>query len=215
VRRYVIDADDVAGPFSPHPPQDPAAMAAADQLGWATPVEELAEAFHMDEGLLKALNPRARFRPGDTILVVERGGDDLGEDVTRIEVDGKAGLVRAYGAGDRLLAAYPATVGGKLGPPEGTLTVEAISPQPAWDFQSQRPTLSSADSRRSVEIAPGPNNPVGAVWIELSDHRCGLHGSPDPANVGEPGGAGCVRLTNWDARELARGAMPGAVVSFR
>jgi lipoprotein-anchoring transpeptidase ErfK/SrfK len=190
-------------------------MAAADQLGYATPAEELAETFHMDEGLLKALNPRARFRAGDTILVVERGGDDLGADVVRIEVDGAAGLVRAYGADGRLAASYPATVGGKVRAPKGAFLVEAISPQPAWDYQSQRPTLSSPDSRRSVEIAPGPNNPIGAVWIELSDHRCGLHGAPDPAEVGKAGGAGCVRLTNWDARELARAAMPGAVVSFR
>lgn len=214
VRAYVIDADDVAGPFIPGLPSQPEAQTPFEVLAYARATEELAETFHMDEQLLKALNPKSDFRAGSSVLVVDKGSDDLGADVVRLEIDRAAGTVRAYGAAG-LLAAYPATVGSLYQKaPAGPLKVEAVAAQPAWDFQSRRPTLSGGPGRRSVEVAPGPNNPVGSVWIELSDHACGLHGSPDPSDVGKPGGQGCVRLTNWDARELARAVTPGAAVIF-
>jgi lipoprotein-anchoring transpeptidase ErfK/SrfK len=214
VRLYAIDADDVAGPFNPVIPGDLAAMARLDQLGYASPAEEVAEAFHMDAALLEALNPGAAFRPGDTVLVADRGADDLGADVSRIEVDHAQGLVRAFGAKGALLAAYPATVGSaRQAAPAGRFEVRSVAAQPNYDYQTGRVSLGGA-TRKAGEIAAGPNSPVGVVWIELTAD-CGIQGAPDPAEVGRPAARGCVRLTNWDARELARAVEPGVPVTFR
>lgn len=215
VRSYVIDADDVAGPFSARIPPDFAAQADLDQLGYGTPAEELAESFHMDPALLEALNPGADFRPGSTVLVAVPGGDDLGEDVSKIEVDSAAGIVRAFGANGRLLAAYPATVGSRSQPaPTGPMLVEAVQAAPSYNYVSDKVTQAGAIRLRN-EIAPGPNNPIGVVWIALSDDRYGLHGGPDPGEVGKAAEHGWVRMTNWDARELARGVTQGVLVMFK
>jgi lipoprotein-anchoring transpeptidase ErfK/SrfK len=215
LRAYTIDADDVAGPFTPNPPADLAGMARLDVLGYATPAEELAEAFHMDPALLTALNPGIKFQPGETILVADRGGDDLGADVFRVEVDGVLNLVRAFGAAGDLLAVYPATVGAIGKPaPKGLFTVASIEAQPNYDYQTEQISLGGPDRGPTV-MPPGPNSPVGAVWIGLDPAGCGIQGVPDPAGVGKPSGRGCVRLTNWDARELARGVRAGVPVAFR
>lgn len=55
-----------------------------------------------------------------------------------------------------------------------------------------------------LAIAAGPNNPIGMVWIDLSRDGFGTHGTPDPKLIGETESHGCVRLTNWDAVELAK-----------
>jgi lipoprotein-anchoring transpeptidase ErfK/SrfK len=215
VRAYTIDADDVAGPFNPVTSADLAAMARLDQLGYVSPAEELAEAFHMDTALLQALNPGSEFRPGDAILVADRGADDLGADVSRVEVDHVLGLVRAFGAKGGLLATYPATVGSAQQPASaGLFQVESVVAQPTYDYETGRITQ-GGEARRATEIAAGPNSPVGVVWIALADQACGLQGTPDPAAVGKPAARGCVRLTNWDARELARAVKPGVPVAFR
>ncbi|OYX34281.1 MAG: hypothetical protein B7Y99_05755 [Caulobacterales bacterium 32-69-10] len=214
LRAYTIDADDVAGPFTPVP-GDLAAMARLNLLGYATPAEALAEAFHMDPALLMALNPGATLLPGETVLVADRGSDDLGADIYRVEVDSVLNLVRAFGARGDLLAAYPATVGSlQSRPPKGLFAVETIEAQPNYDYQTGQITL-GGPVRGPTVMPAGPNSPVGVVWIGLSAPGCGIQGAPDPAGIGKPAGRGCVRLTNWDARELARGVRPGVAVAFR
>jgi len=220
LRTYIIDADDVAGPFTPRIPHDLAAMARLDMLGYQNPAEEVAESFHMDPALLHALNPGADLRAGSTILVASRGGDDLGEDVGRVEIDRAEGIVRAYGLGGRLVAAYPATVGSRRRPaPVGTLLVDAVAGAPSYDYQDDEVSQAGAQ-RASTEIAAGPNNPVGVVWIGLNDKdrgdkAYGVQGCADPTQVGAPTERGWVQLTNWDARELARGVRKGVPIVFK
>jgi lipoprotein-anchoring transpeptidase ErfK/SrfK len=67
---------------------------------------------------------------------------------------------------------------------------------PALAFKGQ-------DSKKPLKIPLGPNNPVGSVWIDLSKASYGIHGTPNPRQVGKTASHGCIRLTNWDARELA------------
>jgi lipoprotein-anchoring transpeptidase ErfK/SrfK len=215
VRAYVIDADVVAGPFTPEIPRDFPTMARLEQLDYRSPAEELAEAFHMDVSLLQALNPGASFRPGTTVLVADRGGDDLGTDIGRLEVDRGQGLVRANAADGRLLAVYPASIGSRTCPAlTGTLEIRSIAAQPTYSYDSDSVGVAGA-TRGRTEIAAGPNNPLGVVWINLSKDGYGIHGAPAAAEVGKAGAHGCVRLTNWDARELARGVSPGVKVVFK
>ena len=169
----------------------------------------------MSPELLQSLNPDADFRAGSTVLVAVPGGDDMGEDVGKVEVDRAAGLVRAFGADGRLLAAYPATVGSRSRPaPSGSLRVDRIEAAPSYNYAADRVTQSGTVRLRE-EIAPGPNNPIGVVWIALSDKAYGLPGGPDPAEVGKAAEHGWVRMTNWDARELARGVTQGVEVLFK
>jgi lipoprotein-anchoring transpeptidase ErfK/SrfK len=68
------------------------------------------------------------------------------------------------------------------------------------------------DPNEKAEIAPGPRNPVGVVWIDLSKEHYGIHGTPDPSEIGHSFSHGCIRLTNWDAWELAAMVKPGILV---
>ena len=64
---------------------------------------------------------------------------------------------------------------------------------------------------RKVTIQPGPNNPVGIVWIDLSKPHYGIHGTPEPSKIGKTQSHGCIRVTNWDAEALAQAVSPGLV----
>lgn len=212
---YVTSQADVAGPFTPRIPTDMAQMARLDRLGYASPLELLAERFHMDERLLQALNPGVDFGlAGTRILVAAAGDDRLPAQVARIEVDKSEREVRAYGDDDVLLAVYPATVGSADRPaPSGTWEVRTIAPNPTWSYDPKRLTFGK-DRSEARTIAAGPNNPVGAMWIDLTKDTYGIHGTPDPVHVGKTASHGCVRLTNWDAVELGVSVKKGAKVVF-
>ncbi|WP_433950646.1 L,D-transpeptidase family protein [Brevundimonas bullata] len=212
---YTITAADLAGPFIGQVPSDLQAMSKLTTVGYATPLEALAEKFHMTEGLLRALNPGVDFsKAGQTIIVAAVAQTDLTADVARIVVDKTERSVRAYDANDRLLAFYPATIGSSARPaPSGDLTVVGVAPEPNYTYDPDRVSYDRGD--RKVIVPPGPNNPVGSVWIDLSRDTYGIHGTPDPSKVGKTFSSGCVRLTNWDAEQLASRVKPGVRVVFR
>jgi lipoprotein-anchoring transpeptidase ErfK/SrfK len=211
---YVITADDVKGPFLAKIPTDMTEMAKLDTVGFTSPLEALAERFHMDEALLKSLNPGVDFGvAGTRIVVAALGPDKLPAPVTRVEVDKTRRQVRAYG-GEVLLAVYPATVGSTERPaPEGELEVRAVAPNPTYTYDPSRLTFGKAEQGK-LTIKAGPNNPVGATWIDLNKDTYGIHGTPDPRLVGKTASHGCVRLTNWDVRQLSQAVKKGTVVAF-
>jgi len=212
---YTIAAADLAGPFIGQVPADLADMAKLQTVGYATPLEMLAEKFHMTEGLLQALNPGADFgKAGQTLVVAAVAQTDLTGDVAHIVVDKAERSVRVYDAADRLLAFYPATIGSSARPaPSGELSVVGVAPEPNYTYDPDRVSYDRGD--RKVIVPPGPNNPVGSVWIDLSRDTYGIHGTPDPSKVGKTFSSGCVRLTNWDAEQLASRVKPGVRVTFR
>jgi lipoprotein-anchoring transpeptidase ErfK/SrfK len=212
---YTITAEDAAGPYTPTIPKDYAEMAKLDRLGFSGPLEALAERFHMDAPLLQALNPGADFAAvGTRIVVAAPARAELKAKVARIEVDKARKQVRAFDAGDKLLAAYPATVGSQeLPTPAGEYAVRTIAPSPTWTYDPSR--LNFGDKKAGkLTIKAGPNNPVGAVWIDLTKDTYGIHGAPEPRLVGKVASHGCVRLTNWDARQLAGAVEKGTKVIF-
>lgn len=212
---YVITAEDVAGPFTPTIPEEYADMAALDRLGFSGPVEALAERFHMDPALLQSLNPGADFSvAGTRIVVAAVGRGELPAKVRTVEVDKSLKQVRAYDSAGRLLAAYPATVGSSdLPTPSGEWAVRAVAAAPTWTYDPSR--LNFGDRKAGkLTIAAGPNNPVGAVWIDLTKDTYGIHGAPEPRLVGKTASHGCVRLTNWDAEQLGRAVEKGTKVVF-
>ena len=121
--------------------------------------------------------------------------------------------VRAFG-GETLLAVYPATVGSTERPaPSGDWAVRTLAPNPTYTYDPSRLTFGKA-SQGKLTIQPGPNNPVGSTWIDLTKDTYGIHGTPDPRLVGKAASHGCVRLTNWDVRQLSRSVKKGTVVAF-
>jgi lipoprotein-anchoring transpeptidase ErfK/SrfK len=190
-------------------------MAKMEKLNYATPLELLAEKFHMDEVLLQQLNPGVDFsKAGVKILVVSPPAEMLPAEVARVEVDKGRNQVRAYAADDTLLASYPATVGsGEMPTPDGEWAVNAVARNPTWNYDPAK--LNFGDKKLGkLSIAAGPNNPVGSVWIDLTKDTYGIHGAPEPRLVGKTASHGCVRLTNWDARQLASAVKKGVKVVF-
>ncbi len=211
---YEITPADVAGPYVASVPEDYSQKARLDRLSFTSVPEALAERFHMDEKYLRALNPGVSFdRPGTRIRVVNPGAPKAGE-VARIVADKGRKQVRAYGANGRLLSVYPATIGSAATPsPTGTHTVERIALDPEYTY-NPRINFQQGDNTKVLTIPPGPNGPVGTVWIALSKPTYGIHGTPEPSKIGKTESNGCIRLTNWDAQELAKMVKRGVTVEF-
>lgn len=212
---YQITPQDVAGPFSPAIPKDDyEAMAKLPALNYQTPLEMLAERFHMDEALLLTLNPGVDFTvAGATIVVTAAGADKLDRKVERIEIDKALGQVRAFDKEGVELAVYPATVGSTERPaPSGEWAVRTLAPAPTYTYDPSRLTFGKPKGKLTIKA--GPNNPVGSTWIDLTKDTYGIHGTPDPKLVNKRASHGCVRLTNWDAAELGSAVSKGAKVVF-
>lgn len=217
LQRYRISEEDVKGPFLKAVPGTLEEMAKLEHLSYTSPRELLAEKFHLDEDLLVALNPGADFAQAGTEITVPLVKQlEQSKVVTNIIVDTAGGALGAYDAQGTLLASYPASVGSEGKPsPVGTHLVRAIAPRPKYYYNPKELNFSGVNAKGLLEIAAGPNNPVGTVWIDLTEPTYGIHGTPEPSLIGKSRSHGCVRLTNWDAEELAGMVKKGAVVTFR
>jgi lipoprotein-anchoring transpeptidase ErfK/SrfK len=216
VKEYTITAEDVKGPFTEKIPAKMEDMAELDRLGYRGPKELLAEKFHMDDDLLAALNKGKPFdKAGTTILVANVNDEKPKEKVAKIEIDKSEKSLRALDKDGKLLAFYPATIGSEEKPaPSGTHKVERVAMNPTYTYNPEY-AFKGVKAKEPFTIKPGPNNPVGSVWIALSVEGYGIHGTPDPSKIAKTASHGCVRLTNWDAKELAQMVEKGTPVEFK
>lgn len=171
-------------------------------LGYTSVAEKLGERFHMDEKFLRFLNPGVPLQPGSTITVTAPGRPARGV-VTRIIIDKATRRVAGYDDKGRMLVDYPATIGSDSTPsPSGHVTVTATALNPEYTY-NPKVNFRQGENDRVLKIPPGPNGPVGTVWIALSKPTYGIHGTATPSRLFHNQSFGCVRLTNWDAEELA------------
>ncbi|MDG4851235.1 MULTISPECIES: L,D-transpeptidase family protein [unclassified Mesorhizobium] len=211
---YTITPEDVAGPYVASIPEDYSQKAKLDRMGYTSVTEALAERFHMDEGYLKSINKGLDFNRPGTIVKVANFGQLVSTPVARIVADKDQKEVFAYDAAGKLVAAYPATIGSADTPsPTGIHTVSRIALDPNYTYNPSI-NFKQGQNDKILTIPPGPNGPVGSVWIALDKPTYGIHGTPDPSKIGKTESHGCVRLTNWDARELAKLVSPGVTVEF-
>lgn len=214
---YTITDKDVAGPFLHKLPARMEDMKDIPKLSYTSPREALAEKFHMSEQLLAALNPGRHFdRAGETIAVVDTsdGGSAPPVKADRVEIDKERQTVKLFDKSNALIGFYPATVGSEEKPsPSGTLKVTEVSPNPLYRYNPKY-HFKGVHSRKPFTIKPGPNNPVGTVWINLSAEGYGIHGTPSPGKISKAESHGCVRLTNWDAERVAASVAKGTPVAF-
>ncbi|MBX5092596.1 L,D-transpeptidase family protein [Rhizobium lentis] len=212
VDSYVVSPEDATG-LVDRIPEDYGEKAKMQSLGYTSVAEKLSERFHMGLDLLNALNPGSRFAPGDKVWVVNPGPPREGK-VKRIEADKKTGQVLAYGEDGSLLAVYPATIGSEDNPaPSGKHKIKGVARMPVYRYDPKR-NFKQGKNDKVLTIPKGPNGPVGSVWIDLTEPTYGIHGTPEPKLIDKVGSHGCVRLTNWDAEELAGMVKPGVQVDF-
>jgi len=210
---YTLTADDVAGPFEV-PPEDMMEKARVPRLTYASPLEKLGEKFHASPRLLQRLNPGARFDgEGEAVRVPNVPGASVPK-AEKVVVDGDQLAVFALAADGAVLARYPATVGSEHDPlPVGSYEVKLVKRNPKF-FYNPELFWDADESHAKAKLPPGPNSPVGVVWIGLSLEHYGIHGTPEPSTVGKTQSHGCIRLTNWDAAELAELVRVGTPVEL-
>ncbi|MBZ9849326.1 L,D-transpeptidase [Mesorhizobium sp. CA14] len=213
---YEVTAKDVRGPFTKRIPARMESMAHLKRLGYRNAREKLAERFHVSEQLVRMLNLRAGFsKAGTTLVVPDVGRGDPPSQIASIEVDKASRQVRALDASGKAIAVYPASIGSEEKPaPSGTAEVKRVVHNPTYRYNPKF-AFKGVKTRHPFTIAKGPNNPVGSVWIDLSIESYGIHGTPDPGKIGTTFSHGCIRMTNWDAEDLAAMVKPGTRVDFK
>ncbi len=236
-RKLALSPDSLSGPFTYPMPADEAEKAKLPALNYINALEALAERFHTTPATLIALNGgETRLRPGVEVIFPNalpssreyKAGDaawrarlnSLNVDANqpqaaRIVVDKSDRVLRVYDAADTLVAQFPATMGSKTDPlPIGNWKIVGISYNPDWQYNPA--ILKRANkSDPKMRIPPGPNNPVGVVWMDLSKPHYGIHGTPEPDKIGRAESNGCIRLTNWDAARLSLMVKAGVPAQFQ
>ncbi|HEV8432037.1 MAG TPA: L,D-transpeptidase [Thermoanaerobaculia bacterium] len=218
VKQYAVTADDLQGPFVSIPDS------VYDQqkltcLCYETVREKLGEKFHSDPDFLDVLNPNVKWKElqAGTTIVVPNVRDEFTndqKDIAKVVISIAGNSFDAFDASGRLIFHAPTTLGAGYDPsPHETVHVVKITPMPHFHYD---PTLyhEVPDSEPDAHLPPGPNSPVGIVWIALSKEHYGMHGNPEPESIGYSSSHGCVRLTNWDAEEVEHRISEGVEVSF-
>ena len=218
VKQYAVTADDLKGPFVSIPDS------VYDQqklncLCYETVREKLGEKFHSDPDFLDVLNPDVKWtdlQPG-TAIIVPNVRDEFTtdqKDIAKVVISIAGNSFNAFDANGHVIFHSPTTLGSGYDPsPHETVHVIKITPMPHFHYD---PTLyhEVPDSEPDAHLPPGPNSPVGIVWIALSKEHYGIHGNPEPESIGYSSSHGCVRLTNWDAEEVEHRISEGVEVSF-
>ncbi len=228
---YTIQPEDVQGPFAEKIPADWMEMAKLKSLDYMSALEELGEKFHASPNLLKRLNPNAQFKAGEEIVVPNVLAEDASAQTQtqpqsqpkskqqkndiKIVVSEKDSTLQVQNGRGEILFFAPATAGSSHDPlPLGTWKVTGISKEPEFHYNPEL-IWNSEPKDSKATIAPGPNNPVGVLWVDIDKEHYGIHGSPEPAKIGKSESNGCVRLTNWDIERLAKFVKNGTTVIFQ
>ncbi|MRT36222.1 L,D-transpeptidase family protein [Acinetobacter sp. RIT698] len=210
---YQITAEDIKGPYAKAIPRNYAQQAKMPGLYYTRVSEMLGEKFHIDEDFLKQLNPKANFKKVGETINVPIVRNDLPEGVALIIAHKPARQLYLYNSTNQMIASFPATIGGSGTPsPKGTHKVIKVAANPVYGYNPKN--FVQGSNRQKLALPPGPNGPVGNMWIALSKPTFGIHGTPNPSLISKTASHGCIRLTNWDANDLGRKVQPGTVVKF-
>jgi lipoprotein-anchoring transpeptidase ErfK/SrfK len=237
VQELTLTDADLAGQFVGPIPHGEDEQAKLPSLGYQTPLEMLAERYHTTPATLIALNsPDTKLAPGAKVRVpnvatAERAYPaDLkpewkatlaGLNVSssqpqadHLVVSKAKKTLQVFDGQNKLVAQFPVTTGSSHDPlPIGTWKIEGEDTNPKFHYN---PKLfwDAKKGDTAAMLPPGPNGPVGVVWMDLSKPHYGIHGTPEPQNIGRTESHGCVRMTNWDAARLALMVKPGISAIF-
>ncbi|MCS6770528.1 MAG: L,D-transpeptidase family protein [Kiritimatiellae bacterium] len=201
-------------------PRDWRARAALDLHGHETILELIAERYHASERFIRELNPGLDWPnpPAGTIIRVPKVRPYKRATGSRVEIVLSEKVLRVYDAENRLIARFPCSIGKRAEKrPVGELQIINAAEMPNYTFDPQLfadDPLAAGIDRRLV-LPPGPNNPVGVVWLGLDRPGYGIHGTPFPEEIGKTESHGCFRLANWNARKLLEMVAVGCPVVVR
>lgn len=233
-----VTAGMLAGPYVNPLPKDPQLQAKLPALGYRSAMEKLGEMFHTTPAVLLELNsPQTRLSPGTRIVFPNavpgsRAYDPklpeawrqtlatLNVDAqqpagAKVVVDKSDEVLRVLDKDGKLVAQFMATMGSEHDPlPIGTWKILGPSYNPPFHYN---PKLfwDAKGNAKAATLPPGPNGPVGVVWLDLSKPHYGIHGTPEPSTIGRAESHGCIRLTNWDAARLALMVKAGTPAVFQ
>jgi lipoprotein-anchoring transpeptidase ErfK/SrfK len=211
---YVLTDKDLAGPYVAIPKDDPEAQSQLPTLGYQTMDEAISERFHMSPKLFAALNQGRNLQVGQAIVVTDVGRAAAPAKAASIRIDKSDQMLYLLGADGRVMGAFPVTIGGQQFPlPEGTLQIVTHAKNP--DFSYNPALLRDPKTTKKVRLPPGPNSPVGVMWLALSKEHLGIHGTAEPSQMSRSESSGCVRLTNWDIVRLSTVADKGINVEVQ
>lgn len=223
IATYTVTDDDINDEFQKEIPRQLPEQAKLPALGYRSPLEKLAERFHATPALLKYMNPNVALEPGHAISVpnarpfdpnAKPVSDPVAQELT-IQVTKSDSALRVTRPDGSLVFFAPVTTGSEHDPlPIGDWKVTGVQWFPVFHYNPDLFWDAKATDDRAT-LKPGPNNPVGVVWIGISKEHYGLHGTPEPENIGHTQSHGCVRMTNWDAARVAAFVRPGTPVLFR
>jgi murein DD-endopeptidase MepM/ murein hydrolase activator NlpD len=217
-------------------------------LGYTSAWEFVAERFHCDEAFLRDINPQLKDVPAvgsefqvpdvfpfeiETALAspLQPAADPQKPVTAAVVLLSRLEIWRE----GKIIAVMPLTTArpGLRGRDKWTV-LDAI-PQPRLATRREpreapKPQPAAADSipqpasepplATEQHLAPGPNNPIGILWINLAKSGSteplpyGLHGTSIPAKM-KLEGIGGLRLTNWDIARAVRLMPAGTTLQWR
>ena len=200
-------------------PEDPAARAELNRMGYETIKEMFAERGHLSQIALAKMNPGVDWenvKPGlklvipkfppieDELAAGERGRPNRPKrpEAALVKVSVSRCEITAYDAGGNVLALFPCSIAANKAkvPPHGELKVTSYV---AWPNFTYTPDFTPPGKKVQRHIWPeGENCPVGVAWMGLNLPGYGIHGTPRPESIGFTGSHGCFRLANWNAARL-------------
>lgn len=210
---YTITDADLKGPYAETIPHDYALQAKMKGLYYTRVTEMLGEKFHMDEDFLKKLNPKATFKKAGEKIIVANIRNEVPEDIHLIVAHKGAKQLYLFNSRNQMIGSFPATIGSSDTPsPTGTYKVTGVAPNPWYSYSPSN--FVQGKNTKPLSLPPGPNGPVGNIWIGLSKKSFGIHGTPNPSAISKTASHGCIRLTNWDANDLGKKVKSGVTVKF-
>jgi lipoprotein-anchoring transpeptidase ErfK/SrfK len=223
---YVIRPEDEQ--FVGETASKPSEQAKLKAMKYGSLLEFVAERYHAAEDFLRKINPGLdleKLKPGDTVNVpnvVPFEIEKLSEKfipanpafaARQILIDTRENFLEVR-EGDKLVAEFPITPGSKTLPaPKGVWKILGIATLP-WFRHDEGVLNHGVRTNDFYNIPPGPDNPVGVLWMGLNKPGIGIHGTNNPETIGRAGSHGCIRTANWDAARLKDMVSPGTVVTI-
>ncbi|MGH8164175.1 MAG: L,D-transpeptidase family protein, partial [Rhodanobacteraceae bacterium] len=191
----------------------PSEQAKLKAMKYGSLLEFVAERYHAAEDFLRKLNPGMdleQLKVGDTVNVpnvqpfeIEKLSEHFipanpalaGREIF---IDTRERFLEVH-EGDKLVAEFPITPGSKTLPaPLGVWKILGVAVLP-WFRHDEGVLMHGVRTNDFYNIPPGPNNPVGILWMGLNKPGIGIHGTNNPETIGRAGSHGCIRMANWDA----------------
>ncbi len=212
---YTLTQADIDGPYAatPEKVEDKAKM---KRIVYQNLVEMLGEKFNSKPELMKRLNPQnASAKPGDVLKVPYVRPAQTLPKASRIVVDKSDGALRLLDADGKIYAQFPASTGSTQFPlPIGEWKLVSVVQDPDYRYDPSILVNQPKDAK-PARLPPGPNGPVGIVWMGLDKEHYGIHGTPEPGHISRTQSSGCVRLTNFAAQTVASSVSAGTPVTFQ